>query len=153
MSTASSPTRHARLLAWVDEIRAMCQPDAVLWCDGSQQEYDRLCGHMVASGTFVRLNPEKRPNSYLCRSDPRDVARVEHRTFIAPRRKGDAGPTNNWMNPKELKGILQELSTGLHARPDDVRRPLQHGPDRVADLAARRRSSPTPPTSSSTCGS
>ena len=59
MSTASSPTRHARLLAWVDEIRAMCQPDAVLWCDGSQQEYDRLCGYMVASGTFVRLNPEK----------------------------------------------------------------------------------------------
>jgi phosphoenolpyruvate carboxykinase (GTP) len=112
MPTATVPTRHSRLIAWVEEIRALCQPDAVVWCDGSQDEYDRLCAGMVASGTCVRLNPEKRPNSYLCRSDPRDVARVEHRTFIASRRKGDAGPTNNWMQPKELKGILQELSTG-----------------------------------------
>jgi phosphoenolpyruvate carboxykinase (GTP) len=112
MLTASVPTRHARLIAWVEEFRALCQPDAVVWCDGSQQENERLCAAMVASGTAVRLNPEKRPNSYLCRSDPRDVARVEHRTFIAPRRKGDAGPTNNWMQPKDLKGILQELSTG-----------------------------------------
>jgi phosphoenolpyruvate carboxykinase (GTP) len=112
MLTATAPTRHARLIAWVEEIRALCQPDRVVWCDGSQDEYDRLCGQMVAGGTCVRLNPAKRPNSYLCRSDPRDVARVEHRTFIASRRKGDAGPTNNWMSPKELKGILQELSTG-----------------------------------------
>jgi phosphoenolpyruvate carboxykinase (GTP) len=112
MLTASVPTRHARLIAWVEEFRALCQPDAVVWCDGSQQENERLCAAMVANGTAVRLNPEKRPNSYLCRSDPRDVARVEHRTFIAPRRKGDAGPTNNWMQPKDLKGILQELSTG-----------------------------------------
>jgi phosphoenolpyruvate carboxykinase (GTP) len=110
--TATVPTRHARLLAWVEEFRALCQPDAVVWCDGSQEENERLCAAMVSSGTAVRLNPEKRPNSYLCRSDPRDVARVEHRTFIASRRKGDAGPTNNWMQPKDLKGILQELSTG-----------------------------------------
>jgi phosphoenolpyruvate carboxykinase (GTP) len=110
--TATVPTSHARLIAWVEEFRALCQPDAVVWCDGSQDEYDRLCAAMVASGTAVRLDREKRPNSYLCRSDPRDVARVEHRTFIAPRRKGDAGPTNNWMQPKDLKGILQELSTG-----------------------------------------
>src|SRR5215208_6120938 len=112
MQTASAPVRHARLTAWVEELRALCQPDTVVWCEGSQHEYDRLCRQMVQSGTFVRLNPEKRPNSYLCRSDPRDVARVEHRTFIAARRKGDAGPTNNWMQPKELKGILPELSTG-----------------------------------------
>src|SRR5215207_2078449 len=112
MLTASVPTRHARLTAWVEEFRALCEPDAVVWCDGSQEENERLCAAMVASGTAVRLNPEKRPNSYLCRSDPRDVARVEHRTFIASRRKGDAGPTNNWMQPKDLKGILQELSTG-----------------------------------------
>ena len=112
MLTASVPTRHARLLAWVEEFRALCQPEAVAWCDGSQEENDRLCAAMVASGTAVRLNPEMRPNSYLCRSDPRDVARVEHRTFIASRRKGDAGPTNNWMQTKDLKGILQELSSG-----------------------------------------
>src|SRR3954469_13387127 len=112
METASAPVRHARLTAWVEEFRALCQPESVVWCDGSRDEYERLCRQMVQSGTFVRLNPEKRPNSYLCRSDPRDVARVEHRTFIAARRKGDAGPTNNWMQPKELKGILQELSTG-----------------------------------------
>ncbi|HSM50282.1 MAG TPA: phosphoenolpyruvate carboxykinase (GTP) [Thermoanaerobaculia bacterium] len=106
------PTRHADLLAWVEEIRALCTPDAVRWCDGSEEEYDRLCQQMVAAGTFLRLNPAKRPNSYLCRSDPRDVARVEHRTYVAWRHREDAGPTNNWMDPRELKQVLHGLARG-----------------------------------------
>ena len=112
MTPSLPPTRHAQLRAWVQEIQALCQPDHVHWCDGSQAEYDGLCEQMVQAGTFIRLDPERRPNSYLARSDPRDVARVEHRTFIASRRKGDAGPTNNWMDPRELKPLLQQLARG-----------------------------------------
>jgi phosphoenolpyruvate carboxykinase (GTP) len=112
MLTSTAPTANARLLSWVSEIQALCQPDQIHWCDGTQQEYDRLCQHMVDSGTFIRLNPAKRPNSYLCRSDPRDVARVEHRTFIASRSRDKAGPTNNWMDPRELRAILRGLCSG-----------------------------------------
>jgi phosphoenolpyruvate carboxykinase (GTP) len=98
--------KNNELIKWVTEMVELCKPDQVHWCDGSQTEYDALCEQMVAGGTFLRLNPEKRPNSFLARSHPSDVARVEDRTFICSLSKGDAGPTNNWMHPREMKAEL-----------------------------------------------
>ncbi|MHB8866605.1 MAG: phosphoenolpyruvate carboxykinase (GTP), partial [Pirellulaceae bacterium] len=105
-------TKHKKLLAWVSEMESLCQPDQVEWSDGSPAEYDRLMGLMVDIGMATQLNERKRPNSYLFRSDPNDVARVEARTFIASRSKEDAGPTNNWVEPAELKKTMTDLYRG-----------------------------------------
>ncbi len=107
-----SHVKNAELIEFVTEMVALCKPDNVYWCDGSQEEYDRLCEEMVAAGTFTRLNPKKRPNSFLARSHPSDVARVEDRTYICSRNKGDAGPTNNWMAPAEMKALLKPKFDG-----------------------------------------
>ena len=107
-----APTKNQSLIKWVEEIAALTKPDEVVWCDGSQSEWDRLTKQLVASGTFIQLNPKLRPNSFLARSHPSDVARVEDRTFICCEKEEDAGPTNHWMKPQEMHKTLQPLFDG-----------------------------------------
>src|SRR5262245_52008420 len=106
------PTKNKKLLSWVEEVAELTGASAVHWCDGSAEEYNALCQELVDAGTFEKLSDAKRPNSYLARSDPGDVARVEDRTFICSREERDAGPTNHWRDPVEMRDLLHEKFKG-----------------------------------------
>lgn len=108
----SSPTTHRRLIEWVEQMARLCRPARIHWCDGSEAEYQQLCELMIATGTFTRLNPQKRPNSFLARSHPSDVARVEDRTFICCSSRDEAGPNNNWADPEQMKATLTRCFDG-----------------------------------------
>src|SRR5687767_6505833 len=110
--TPTPPTSHRGLLAWVAEIAELTRPETIYWCDGSDEEWTQLTNALVEAGTLIRLTPAARTNSYLARSDPDDVARVEDRTFICSAEPDDAGPTNNWVAPTEMKQVMTDLYRG-----------------------------------------
>ena len=147
-------TKNRALLAWVKEVEALCRPDRVHWCDGSPAEYDAMLRLLVQAGTAMPLDPGKRPNSFLVRSDPADVARVEDRTFICSSAQGGRRPDQQLARPgRDEARRCASLFAGCDEGPHAVRDPVQHGPDRLADREDRRARSPTRRTSWRACTS
>ena len=134
----SGTTGNESLKQWVDHWAGVLQPADIYWCDGSAEEYEQLCGQLVASGTFTTLDQAKRPNSYWAHSDPGDVARVEDRTFICSTSERDAGPNNNWRQPDEMRGDDARPLHRRHAGPHDVRRAVLDGPAGLRHRPHRR---------------
>ena len=130
-------SKNTHLLNWVEKMAQLTKPDAIHWVDGSEEEDETLKAQMVAGGTFIKLNEELWPGCYYARSDASDVARVEDRTFICSLSKDGAGPTNNWEEPYKMRRKLKELFDGSMQGPHDVRAAVQHGTDRLADVADR----------------
>jgi len=127
----SSSSKNKKLLAWVDEMATLCQPDNIVWADGTDEEWDTLWDLMVEGGTARRINEEKRPNSFHVNSIPADVARVEDRTYICSHTEAEAGPTNNWFDPHEMREKNERHVFWLHERSYHVRHSFQHGPCRI----------------------
>ena len=131
-------TTNKHLIRWVEKMADLMQPDHIHWVDGSQEEYDSLCHLLVDSGTFIKLNEDLWPGCFYARSEPNDVARVEDRTFICSLSKDNAGPTNNWEDPFEMRKKLKSLFRGSMRGRADVRAALQHGAGGIAHVAHRR---------------